>query len=311
MSKNYSKSKKVYAYIQNENPTQALASTKKPYCSSESENATARQNLLNFKLSNRSLHKSALEYLDLEEYVDNMHLKNRTKCAADTQFDPPDLIRMSKFIYNHNNELGQGDKLKEDKHGSSFNNIIDPYSLDNVDSIIKHTSDKVDVLDYNNNNVDKWNYNDEITNYNELEHKGKAKLADQNERINNDKPEYIFNPEAKKPGYLVIEHLKSQETYTDTPEYRSNQHAQVKRDKGSENLNKVEYVYFDKSESDEENEDDKTKPNKTDKTDYVQVPIYEMEKTLVKDKCKLKTHFNYYCSSNVGTRVMGHRACLE
>lgn len=283
MYKNKNKSKQVKTFEQYEDSTQVLTFTKKPHCSSKSENA--KQSLLHFKFTKRNVKKSALEYLDLEEYTNNMDLKNRTKCAANSQFDQPDFVKMTKLIYNpdHNVELGQGDNLKEGEQGSVFNYITQSNSLDNADSSIKHASDKIDVIDYNNNNVDEWNYN-------QLEHASKVKIGDLNKRIDNLKPEYILNPVAKKPGFLVVEQLKSQEKYTNTPEYRSNQRTQFKQKSykdESKNINKLEYIYFDKSDSDEENEyDEKMKQKQINKTDYSQMPVYDMEKTLVKDKSK-------------------------
>lgn len=246
------------------------------------------QGILNFKLANKSIHKSAMEYLDMEEYVDSRDLHNRTKCEANSQIDEPNLISMTKLIYNpdHNVELGQEDKQKNDEQEPSFNYIIDSNALDNVDLSNKHTSDKVDMIDYNNNNAEEWNYN-------ELEHASKVKILDQNERIDSFKPERIYNPEAKKPGFLVIEHYKSEDKYTNTPEYMPNQQTPIKQQNDkqeSDTTNKLEYVYFDKSESEEESEG-KLKVKQSDKMDYAQGPMYEMEKTQVKDKSKLKpTH---------------------
>lgn len=295
------KSNYVNTYTKYEYSTQVTDSTKKTHCSHESESADSRHRLLNLKLVNRSMHKSALEYLDLQEYIDNTDSKNRTKCAAISQVDQQDLDKISKFVYNsdHNDELAQGDKLNKDEQESSFNYIIDSNSLDNVDSSTKLTTDKVDVMDYNNNNVDEWNYN-------EQEHASKQKVADQNERIDIVKSAYLSKPEAKKPGFLVVDQLKSNEKYTYMPEYAFTQQTQIRQQHNkleSENINKVEYVYFDKSESDEAKEyDDKNKEtafDKLEKMDYLQVPMYEMEKTVVKDKCKLKLNFNYlyYCIS--------------
>lgn len=289
MSNNKSKSNQANPYTQTEDSIQVVDSTKKQHCSSESENPNARQSIVNFKLLNRSMHKSALEYLDMEEYIDSMDLKNRTKCAANSQFEQPGLITISKFIDNsdHNVELDEGVNLKKDEQRSSFNYIIDSNSLSNVDLSIKHIFDKVDVVDYNNNNVNECNYN-------ELLHVSKTKVADENERIDNINSEYIFNMEAENPGILVIEHLNSQEKHTNTPDYSSNQQTQIKQQSynhDSDNINKVEYTHIDKSESDEKHED-KIKRTQNNIIDYLHVPEYEMKKTLVKDKSKLKTYLD-------------------
>lgn len=280
MSKNKRKSKKINSYTQYPDTTQIiLEPLKKLHCSSESVSANSRPSLLNFKLANISTHKSAVDYFNIEEYIDSMDLKNRTKCAANSQFDPPNLIRMTNFPYDSDNnvELGQGDNLKNDEQELSFNHIINSNSEGYVDSSNKHTSDKINVYE--------WNYN-------ELGHK--VKFTDRNERTDNIKSEYTFKSEVKNPGFLVMEYLESQEKVTNAPEYRSHQQTQIKQKTykyESENINKVEYVYFDKSESDDEHEDDdKIKRKKIDKMDYVQVPMYEMEKPLVKDKSKLKTN---------------------
>lgn len=301
-------------YTKYEYSTQVLDFTKKPHRSSQPESAKARQSLLSFKLLNRSMHKSAAEHLDLEEYIASIDLKNRTKYAAISQVDQRDLNKETTFVYNsdHNDELSQGDKLKIDEQESSFNYVIDSNALGNVDSSIKHTSAKVGGIDYNNNNLNQGNYN-------ELDHASKSqpKVADQNERIDNVNPEYISKLEAKKPGFLVAEQLKSQEKDSFTPEHVFNQQTQIKQQNyklESNNLNKVEYVYFDKSESDEEKENlDKSKviqSDKSEKVDYVQVPMYEMEKTVDKDKSKFRHNFDYYltiyvsCSSHQYTKVV-------
>ncbi|XP_026324952.1 uncharacterized protein LOC113233931 [Hyposmocoma kahamanoa] len=223
----------------------------------------------------------------MEDYIDSMDLKNRTKYTANLQYDQLDLIRIKKFIHdsNHDVEQGQGDNLKNDEQEFSFKNIIDSNFLDEIDSSIKHSTDKINVIDYDSNNVNDWNYNDQ-------QHASKPKLAEQNEPIDNTKSEYIFNLEARKPGIFVIEHVKNRETYTNTPEYRFNQqtHSKHKTYKHElEDINKLEYIYFDKSESEEEIEDnDKNKHKHTDKVDYIQVPMYEMEKTPSKEKTNVE-----------------------
>lgn len=294
-SKNKRKSNQINPFTQDKDSRQVLSSnkysTKKPQCSNESENAKAKK-YLNFKLANENTNKNVMDYLNMEEYIDSMDLKNRTKYTANLQFEKLDLIRIKKFIHNSNHDVeqGQGDNLKNDEQEFSFKNIIDSNFLDEIDSSTKHATDKINVIDYNN-----WNYNDQ-------QQASKPKLAKQNEPIDNTKSEYIFNFEASKPGIFVIEHAKNHETYTNTPEYRFNQQTHIKHKTYKhelEDINKLEYIYFDKSESEDEIEDnDKNKHKHTDKVDYIQVPMYEMEKTPAKEKSKLKHTFAYYFSSS-------------
>lgn len=217
ISNSKSQSNQVNTYIKYENSTQVLDSLKKKQCSSESENSNA--SFLNFRLVNRSMHKNALEYLDMEEYINGMDLKNRTKCAANYQFEQPDLFRSAKVIYNSNH------------------NIV-------------------------------------------LSQEDKVNLAEQNVRIENSKPEYILNPVAKKPEFLVIEYLKSLEKYTDTPEYFHLTQIEQQSVK-HENIFNLEYIHIDKSESDEENKGHyKIKRRHKDK----------MKKKQVNEKSKFKTY---------------------
>lgn len=111
--------------------------------------------------------------------------------------------------------------------------------------------------------MDEWNYN-------EMEQTSQAKFADQNERIDNIKPEHIFKTESKKPGFLVIEHIKSQETQIEQKTYQA-------------------YLERSISESNDENKsNDEIKQKETDIMDYVQLSMYEMENAPVKDQSKLK-----------------------
>lgn len=275
MLKNKHKSNQINPIrIQYNDSMHSLDPTKKPKCLRELTNANASTTLLNINLTSRHVHKSAVNNFNMDEYKDDMGLKNRTKCEANSQFDELENIPLTTIVYDysHNVELGQGDTLKKDEQELSMYNIFDAAYLDKVDLRNEHTST---TTNYNHYNVHEWDYS---------EHTSKIKYRNQNKLTASSESEYIFYPEGQTPESVVVEPVKNQETFTNMPEYRFNPQTQMHKI-----INNYEYVY-EKSQSDEENENDNKIKNKhTDTTDYIQMPKFETEQTLVKDRSKLKT----------------------
>lgn len=274
-SKKKRKLNHINPFTPNKDTIQVLDFTKEPKYSNLSENANGhtRKTLSNFKLVKENKSRNVVNYSNMEDHRDCTNLKSRMKHAANPQLKKSELDSLTKFVYDpsHNVEQGQGDK---------FTKVIDSKSLDTVDSDIRHAPGKINIIDYSNDKVGQWNYN-------ELEHASKEK--------------------ANKAEFLVTE---SYEKNANTPENRLGQQTPIEPKTykhGSENINKLEYAYFDKSESDEETEDDdKIKHKPIDKVDYVQVPMYEIEKTSGKKKSKLNTYIsltitvaviNIYCGT--------------
>lgn len=254
MSKNKLKSNQIsHIWIQCMASTQLLNPTKNSECSSESANARKI-------LANRHVHKRAVDYINMEEYEDEMELENRTKGTVNPPFNQPELNPMTTFIpnYNHNFELGQGDTLKNKDLELSLYNVFDKDYSDNAHSNIKLATT---VPHHNYYNADEMNYNG---------HTSKVKLANKNELIDNNKLDYLFYPEVRNLRMLKQQTKIKQKI----SKYKS------------ENIKKFEYMY-DELVSDEENEKNKNKP--TDIMDYMQMTDYKTEQTPVKVKCKLKT----------------------
>lgn len=303
LSNKESKLNQVEACTQYVSSTEVLDSTKKTHYSSESKYVNASQSFLNLKFGNRSMHKCALEYLDMEEYIDSMDLKNKTKCALSSQLDQQEFLKMSKFISDseNNNKLPQGDILANDEQESSLGYSIDSNSLDNVDVNSQHSTNKVNAIDYNNNNVDERSYKD-------LEHASQANVADQNESIDIIQPEHIFSTEVKMPGFHVLEDYKSHNNNTSTAQINFNHQTQVKQQNykhESENINQPEHIYFDKLEYNKKYEPDKKKRKQVGEMFFFEMPMTDIEKSHVTDTSELKP--SYYCNSSIYPIILTHK----
>lgn len=217
----------VNTYSHNEDSTQVLDLTKKPCFSTQVRNANARKNLLNFKLANRSMHIGAVDYLDVEELKESMELKNITKCAVNSQ---------QAYIYNadHDNEMDQGDQLRNYMNSSSLGKIVLRHN---------HDSMKRNTINYD---------------YGKLYKSNPSQLEDTNKA----------HGDAVKQKSSESKYLMSTRKYKHTRENIHNRRTKIKEHKYKrENADQIDYAYF---ESDEEDEDIQFNINRTVKVDKIE-----------------------------------------
>lgn len=211
-----------------------------------------------------------------------------------------------EFVNDDNliNANTQGPMLDYLFQPHSFNSIESTYKFSTEtgnDSINYYNVQINDSINYYNVPTEKWNYARNIENaYAEKYVENRQNIPRQEYLSSVKHGEYentVGQKSINKPGtmttswmQLYLPHFTGREKITSTPDYSSyqlttiTQITEVGKKLQLEKMNKFDY--FDKSESDEEGDKLIIINAQTDIADYVHVPVYEMENTLVKDTSK-------------------------